>query len=77
MNETGRWDDGNDDSTASSSVAQHTVLKGIGRLEAIEPIPIYVALTSSEKAEEFQFSRPWKVPWSGSLDTVTSQIILS
>lgn len=62
MNATERFDDGSDDSIASSQVARQAVLKGIGRLEAIHPIEIEVALTSTDRAETFQFSRVWKVP---------------
>lgn len=62
LNGTGRCDDGSDDSIASPTIAQDAVLKGIGRLEAITPVAIQVALTASDKPESFTFSRVWKVP---------------
>lgn len=43
MNATGRWDEGCEDIITSSQIAQDAVLKGIGRLEAIEPITIKFA----------------------------------
>lgn len=62
MNGTGRCDNGSDDSIASAFVSHATVLKGIDRLEAIEPVTIQVALSSSEQPEHFVFSRTWRVP---------------
>lgn len=62
MNASGRCKDGSDDSIASSSVAQQAVLKSIGRLEAIQPTAIQVAITSTDKAEAFEFSRVLKIP---------------
>lgn len=41
---------------------QQAVLKGIRRLEAIQPINIQVARTYADKAKELQFSRVWNVP---------------
>lgn len=61
MHASGRCDDGRDDSIASSAVTHQTALKGIGRLESIEPITIQVALRSTGNAEAFQFSRFWTV----------------
>lgn len=62
MSGTGRCDDGSDDSIASPSTAQQAVMKGIARLEAIDPVSIQVALSSTDKPESFTFSRLWKVP---------------
>lgn len=64
MNATGMCDNGSDDSLASSSVAQQAVLKGIGRLDDIQPITIQVALTSTDKqkrsnSQEFGKYRLW------------------
>lgn len=59
---TGRCDDGSDETIASPSIAEKAVLKGIGRFEAITPVSIQVALTSSTEPETFTFSRKWLAP---------------
>lgn len=50
MNDTGCCDDSSDDRIASSAVTKAAMLKGIVRLEAIEPTTIQVALKYSDKA---------------------------
>lgn len=62
MKGSGRCDDGSDDSIATSKLAQQAVLKGIARLEAIDPVSIQVALTSTDKPESLTFPRVSKVP---------------
>lgn len=59
---TGRCDDGSDETIASPQIAEKAVLKGIGRFEAITPVKIQVALTTSAEPELFTFSRKWNAP---------------
>lgn len=58
----GRCDDGSDDSIVSPRLAQAAVVKGIGRMSAIPPVHLRVALQESEKTAKFSFSRKWTVP---------------
>eukprot|EP00171_Calliarthron_tuberculosum_P022172 IDg22172t1 len=57
-----RFDDGSDDSLASRSLAEEAVLKGIGKIVAIEPVRIKGALQKISDEAIFTFSRSWKVP---------------
>lgn len=59
---TGRCDDGSDETIASPRIAEKAVLKGIGRFEAITPVTVQVALSSSADPETFTFSRKWIAP---------------
>ena len=58
----GRCDDGSDDSLVSRKVAEAAVLQGIGRMKAIEPVTLSVALKAGETAQRFSFSRSWTPP---------------
>ena len=58
----GRCDDGSDETLASKELAEKAVLKGIGKLEAIETVHLRVALTRKEETAGFAFSRAWTVP---------------
>ena len=58
----GICDDGSDDTIVSPKLAETAVLKGIGKLKAITPITLSVALKSQTEAETFSFSRSWTVP---------------
>lgn len=53
----GRFDDGSDKSIAAPSFAQHAVLQGIGRMSAINPVRIQVALKGKEEAATVTFHR--------------------
>lgn len=56
---TGRWDDGSDEIISSSQMVEATVIKGVGRMSAISPVYIQVALHNTEKSQTFWFSRAW------------------
>lgn len=58
----GRCDDGSDESIVSPTLAQAAVVKGIGRMTAIAPIKIQVALKETGNPATFSFSRTWQVP---------------
>lgn len=62
VNGTGRCDDGSDDSLVSPRLVEQAALKGIGKLTAIEPIGIRVALKQGEDVQGFSFSRTRQVP---------------
>lgn len=57
-----RCDDGSDDSIASSNFPEKSVLKGIERFEAIEPVNIQIIITWKEKPGTFKFSRKLQAP---------------
>eukprot|EP00171_Calliarthron_tuberculosum_P022654 IDg22654t1 len=57
-----RCDDGSDDTLACPTVAEKAVLMGIGKMSAITPIAIKVALVKEGASPEFTFSRLWKIP---------------
>lgn len=59
---TGRCDDGSDDSLVSPGTAEKAALKGIGKLTAIEPVMLQVALKKSDAAESLRFSWSWVLP---------------
>lgn len=46
---TGRRDDGSDEIIASTVLAERAVIKGIGKIEAIDPISLEVALTKKDE----------------------------
>ena len=58
----GRCDDGSDDSIVSPTLAERAALKGIGKIRAIEPVRLQVALKSGSEAASFSFSRTWTSP---------------
>lgn len=58
----GRCDDGSDESISSPQLAQKAVVKGIGKMAAISPVTIQVALKESDTPASFTFSRLWTVP---------------
>lgn len=59
---TGRCDDGSDDSIVSPSLAECAANRGIGKINAITPVRLQVALKSETEAQTFSFSRSWTAP---------------
>ena len=57
-----RCDDGSDDSLVCPTLAEPAALSGIGRIRAIEPVKLKVALHRRDEKVEFSFSRQWIVP---------------
>lgn len=59
INAIGRCDDGSDDSTVSSSLAERAAVRGVGKITAITPVRLSVALKAGQDPETFSFSRSW------------------
>lgn len=55
----GRADDGSDESTVSTRIAECAVLNGIGKMTKIAPISLQVALEAKSDTEKFVLSRTW------------------
>lgn len=62
LRENGSCEDKSDDNVAFPDLAQKELLKWIGRFEAFLPVCIHVALSSTNKAQAYNFSHVWKVP---------------
>lgn len=62
LNETAKCDAGGDDNLVSLRLTEAAVVKVIGRIQAIEPVSVQVALGADIKPQTFKFSRMWKVP---------------
>lgn len=59
----GCFDDGADDSIASTTLAELAVLKGISKIEAIDTVYPEVAFKDKyKKLKTFKFLRAWLVP---------------
>ena len=59
---TARCDDGSDDSLVSPKLAERAAVKGIGKITAIEPVRLNVALKTGDEAQSFFVSRTWVAP---------------
>lgn len=60
---TGLCDDGSDESIASTTLAERAVIKGFGKIEAIDTDWLEVALTEkNNKPKLYKFSRAWCAP---------------
>ena len=59
LDSQGRCDDGSDDSIVSPALAEKAVIRGIGKITAIKPVYLQVALKDGEEAQKFSFSRSW------------------
>ena len=59
---TGRCDGGSDAGIVSIRLAERAALQGIGKINAINPVRLNVALKSGEEPQSFSFSRSWTSP---------------
>ncbi len=62
LNTFARCDDGSDDTVICSTVAEAAALKGIGRIRAIKPVFLKVALQKKGQHCDLTFSRTLEVP---------------
>ena len=62
MDAIGRADDGSDDTLVSPKLSEAAALQGIGKLSAISPVLLQVALKQGEEPQKFSFSRIWTAP---------------
>lgn len=58
----GRTDDGSDQSTISSKLAESAVCRGIGKMTPIDTISLQAALKDRKDVEKYSFSRSITVP---------------
>ena len=58
----GRCDDGRDEIIVSPSLAERAAVRGVGKITAITPVRLSVALKAGQDPETFSFSRSWTSP---------------
>lgn len=62
MTESGRADEGSDETIISARIAESATFNGIGKMAKITPVTLQVALKQEAEAERFSFSRTWTAP---------------